>query len=357
MTQHHTDGTFTYPSYRETEELVESRFAPLLAAKESKDTLDEGKAIKRETARIRDEKVITLVEDIRIYVADQLRTLQHTRDSKESKDRRDRLYAMQTELEYVTDIEVLVKFIISSEDEIENLSKRLNDALLKYETNELGLQGFIAELDTLRIYLEGYGLLDEIKAAVPEELITPAYNATIEKKATLLNIVENKLPDLISERLAQYISSDATNAANDYINAITARREHDLEQYNKDLAKATNDKERIAAEKGIKNMTSELERIAKNTAALTLDVKTIKKEMREITKDIGFFQRYLLGASSTSDPILSLYSKMLKFEISNAELELQQELVTFQQAMEKIGLQVEYNTERFFEPIVEKRLK
>jgi len=374
-----------YLSFNELQELTKRRIpsGTTYDGKEAKANQSTAETkLEERTSRRKKSQVDELISDIEKYIQRRIDAIKVT-DSKES---RSKLKGLQAKLEDFEDLHKLWRFTTDAMDDIlgsssedgEILIKSLVDVvkeaeLLYYQENTpKQLAKTIKTLDDVRLHVQSYKeLLNRAKTifdnATGEELVAIKSHKDykrLDKTIAAINDLENNYFDLakelMAERLFKYASKTGQQSVDLHFAAQEDRLNTEIESLQIALENANSPEETAKITATIEKRKARLKGINVKTEDLTITKDSILNHLNQLPYDISYIQRYLLAPISSSDHILALYAKMLKFNIMDAEISLQKKGVDMQtfidNFLEKLGKKnIEYDSETFFEPILETR--
>lgn len=339
---------------------------------------------KREADRENDE-VLKLIEDIEGYIETTIKNLnKRSKKKSNAKEIRTKLNKLQSELSSFKGIKKIWMFALDASDDIlgkvdenkevisKSLTSVIDEAILFYEQNPNfpgRLEKTIATFEEVRELIDSYqNLLTRIQASInqasPKErkrIQEDKNYKRVEKAIAAINSLEGKFvnygQNLIAARLANYISEDATES-NEMHHAAKRKRLTDYKKEIEGISKTAPDFLKKHYVRKLENISNSLKTLDETEEKLTITKESIIEQLKQLPDDIGIIQRYLLSASGSSDHLLALYAKMLKFEIMSAEKILQQKGVEMQLFVEdllkNLGLSsIPLNATSFYDPITE----
>lgn len=347
------------------------------------------KEIKEDENRVRNSKIADTLIKITAYMEGQLRALRvKNQDASITKAERSRIKTLGHELNKFNDMGKLWYFALDGMDDIlgkqneygetvvKSLMDVLKDALLNYKqsnSNPEVLKQTIETAESIRLHIQNYSaILGDIKAIFDQapEKEREAIKADKDYKrlesavAAIKNIEDfyfSQAENLLAEKLASYASQEAGERNAEHSAARRGRYEEKLAKANEILNDpSSSDKAKAKAEAAKASAESTIKTINLKEEQFTVTKETILRDLKQLPRDIGIMERYLLSPTSTSDASLALYMKMVKFSIMDAETALQRKGIEMQKFVETFlettaSKHLKLDSEKVFEKILEKR--
>lgn len=322
------------------------------------------------------EELDNLINDIKVHINFKISLLNKTlnKDPEQHKKDLSLIKRLQNDLEGLTSLQQLSVFIENSWEAINgdqpNKNKGLEEKyallMLAYKNGDLQADELIRELDTIRLHLQSYDILDEIKreldkyasvdeiAAFRQLQIYKNLESAITTRNKVLDTYYDDIADIIAERLASFASKDADYAVKELDRINRERIQNNIEYHQSELAKGNNVDYNKAR---IESLEKELIRLDETIKNLKFDKETIKQELIQSSKDISFLDLHIFSGISTSDKLLSLYAKLVKYQLIKGEHATKDYALQLEKALsdlEKAGVKLDYkNLDKTYDPVLE----
>jgi len=233
-----------YRSFAGVQAMVDARYTGMIKDEE---IVTEESALREEFEQVYtealDKRVLEVIDKIRMYIADQINRLRNEDKILENKEKLARLYQLQNDMGTLSDMQSIVRFVLLAEPEIDMLAKQLhqtNKSLRENLANSTDTRSeqniyhdALQHVDTIRIHLEAYNLLDEIRDRLGDKLgrvldykigetelatSTSIQTSTqtsssfdfakiIAKRSRVLEDTYMMIHDILAERMSSYINT------------------------------------------------------------------------------------------------------------------------------------------------------
>lgn len=319
-----------------------------------------------------------------------VKKLDRVRRSKTSREQKERMQTFENDIKELKDLQKIVRFIQEAQENIKGIDdpktglklEGLEKAFIRILNNHLDpeanvdISETIQRLDEIRMELSDYSILKDIKKAI-DNLSNAAAKKTIQEQKEykqLENLIatveelEQQFYDhagrLMAKKLVTYASHNAESAMKNHLNAAVKRLKQKKADLESKLAKEQDAGKKQVLAKKIQNLENRIQREYNKIKQFAVDEDAIVEAFRRLPRDVSLTGRMLHSPGSSSDMIISLFSKMIKFQVYKSDQEIHDMMLDTQFLMEEVAEQLDKKTrgltdtpKKFYEPITETRNK
>ena len=382
-------GYFVYSSVKRIayKERMKSEFNLKFGDEDSKTIKEDPFNPTEDIKNFKEDKLNNLINDIKIYIDKRINDINKSlsNDLKEQSDQRAMMIKLKTDLTEIDTVQNLYAFIQSSYIELygtetkKGLKDKFEEIINAYNANDPDMDSdrAIKEIDEIRMITENYNILDEIMNALLDGIKNDELDklkqtewfknleTTIEIKKKILDVrYDYEMKRILSNSMANFLSSNADRAATDYIKSQEIYYNQKIDRL-KELIKINPAKQNSYQARINRLESSKKKNLQYYKDVLIRNAETLTRDLTQLPRDIGFIERFATAPISTSSSILSTYAMMLKFKLAEAEWDMKDIIFEIQQAAKQLSSSVfdqgmfnflpteGDNPEKFYDPILE----
>jgi hypothetical protein len=367
--------------------LLPSSRADINIDEKADEELEKPEYISEDRAKERENAFTNIIDDIKIYIQKRIERISReiSKDPEAAKKQRGVIQKLKNDMEDFNIIGKLTSFVETAHTEIigtarkEGIVDRFESILLDYYAGNSNLSQVINEVDDLRLHAKNYDILDRIKktllntdaderAKIEKSDLYKKLQEAIEEKQRFLEVrYFDEVDKLMARRLNRYTSKNTNAVASNFIKLRIAEFDRKIANLEEVIENTKEEGKKTALKIRLEQIKKDkINEIKDMQDSLLITEESILRDFQQLPKDISIIQRWGVAAISTSDPILSLYAKMVKWELSKTEKFLKDTAMDIQDLADKldsssfergtfdyIGFRKTDNPEKYYKPILE----